>query len=216
MSSVLLIENQEGQLVTVAVMNQKGFSKSIEKGYLWTIDLSTGRLLPFENQQVEFVNLSKERSCIGKDYYKAVICAEVMNKLSTIYRKKNQEEAEENPKKISENTLNIVDFDKNINKNDLKDKNLEFPVEFLPILEQVIHKRHLEMPEGSYTTHLFQKGESKIRKKLGEEAVELLLAQTPTDVIYEAADLIYHLMVMLENNGLSFGDVIRELKGRDS
>ena len=42
-----------------------------------------------------------------------------------------------------------------------------------------------------------------------------MLASTPRDVIYEAADLIYHVMVMLENNGLSFGDVLRELKGRE-
>jgi phosphoribosyl-ATP pyrophosphohydrolase len=70
------------------------------------------------------------------------------------------------------------------------------------------------MPEGSYTTHLFEKGEEKIRKKTGEEAVELLLAATDREIISESADLIYHLMVLLTERDLSIGQVIAELQGR--
>lgn len=215
MNTLLLIEDEEGRLLSTAIMNAKGFSKSRENGCLWTTDLSTGRLLPLGNETVPFVTLSEERSCIGKRYYKAVVSAEFINRLSTICQKEEAEEQAANARKKGENTLNIEDLTPNGDKNTQTDSEERFPVEFLRSLAQVIHKRHTDMPEGSYTTHLFQKGESKIRKKVGEEAVELVLASTPQDVIYEAADLIYHMMVMLENNGLSLGDVLRELKGRE-
>lgn len=215
MNTVLLIEDEAGRLLTSAVINEKGFSKSLENGLLWTVDLSTGRLLPFGNTGVPFLTLSKETTCIGKEYVKAVVSGEVINRLSTICQKEEAENAYRNSTKESENTLNIENFNVNSEKNPENLTDEEFPAEFLRSLAQVIHNRRVEMPEGSYTTHLFSKGESKIRKKVGEEAVELVLASTPRDVIYEAADLIYHLMVMLENNGLSFGDVLRELKGRE-
>jgi len=70
------------------------------------------------------------------------------------------------------------------------------------------------MPEGSYTTHLFTKGPDKIRKKTGEEAVELILARTEDELLSEAADLIYHLMVLLETENLSIADVISVLHSR--
>ncbi len=215
MNTVLLIENEQGELLSAAIMNAKGFSKSRENGYLWTTDLSTGRLLPLGNETVPFVTLSEETSCVGKRFYRAVISTEFVNRLSTICQKEAAEERSETEKKTGENTLNIEDFAPNSPENSDLYAEEHFPARFLKSLAQVIHKRHTDMPEGSYTTHLFQKGESKIRKKVGEEAVELVLASTPQDVIYEAADLIYHMMVMLENNGLSLGDVLRELKGRE-
>ena len=70
------------------------------------------------------------------------------------------------------------------------------------------------MPEGSYTTHLFEKGLDKIRKKVGEEAVELLLARDEKDVIYESADLLYHVLVLLEASDLKWAEVAGELKRR--
>ncbi|MGC9311170.1 MAG: phosphoribosyl-ATP diphosphatase, partial [Sediminispirochaetaceae bacterium] len=70
------------------------------------------------------------------------------------------------------------------------------------------------MPEGSYTSHLFSSGPEKIRKKTGEEAIELLLADTPEQMLYEAADLVYHLMVLLVSENLSFDQVCAELQHR--
>ena len=67
------------------------------------------------------------------------------------------------------------------------------------------------MPEGSYTTHLFSTGRDKIRKKIGEEAVEVILAATNEELRSEAADLIYHLMVLLEAEGMRFESVVDEL-----
>ena len=71
---------------------------------------------------------------------------------------------------------------------------------FLKALQDFIDKRHEEMPEGSYTTSLFESGINKIAQKVGEEAVETVIEATNgTDerLIYEGADLIYHMIVLL-------------------
>jgi phosphoribosyl-ATP pyrophosphohydrolase len=81
-------------------------------------------------------------------------------------------------------------------------------------LQALIDDRRQTLPEGSYTTHLFNKGAEKIRKKTGEEAVELILARSKEEMIYEAADLIYHLMVLLSAEGLSIDEVLAELARR--
>lgn len=84
----------------------------------------------------------------------------------------------------------------------------------LSSLEQIIIERMRMLPEGSYTTHLFASGGEKIRKKTGEEAVELILAQNREEIIYEAADLIYHMMVLLASEGISIDAVLSELSNR--
>lgn len=81
-------------------------------------------------------------------------------------------------------------------------------------LEQLIRSRKQTMPEGSYTTHLFSKGEEKIRKKAGEEAIELLLAKTDQELVSESADFLYHLLVLLVEKSIPFQQVIDELASR--
>ena len=84
----------------------------------------------------------------------------------------------------------------------------------LASLVNVIRDRRREMPEGSYTTHLFAAGKEKIRKKTGEEAVELILAGNRAELTSETADLLYHLLVLLEVEGISLDDIAAELKNR--
>ncbi len=84
----------------------------------------------------------------------------------------------------------------------------------LAALREVVRKRRLDLPEGSYTTYLFKEGAEKIRKKLGEEAIELILARDKDSIIYEAADLIYHLLVLLASTDISLEEVLAELAGR--
>ena len=91
------------------------------------------------------------------------------------------------------------------------------PVMFLKELQQFIQKRHEEMPEGSYTTSLFQSGINKMAQKVGEEAVETIIEATNGTnerLIYEGSDLLYHLIVMLTAKGLSIEDLERELEER--
>lgn len=87
----------------------------------------------------------------------------------------------------------------------------------LQSLEQVIKQREQERPEGAYTTYLFEKGVDKILKKVGEEASEVIIAaknRDPEELKWEAADLIYHLLVLLEEQKLPFKEVLSVLTKR--
>ncbi len=95
--------------------------------------------------------------------------------------------------------------------------NEQEPIHFLSELQSFIDKRKQEMPEGSYTTSLFNKGINKIAQKVGEEALETVIEATNGDrdhLIYEAGDLLYHLLVLLTEKGLRIEDVAAELQKR--
>ncbi|WP_369381479.1 bifunctional phosphoribosyl-AMP cyclohydrolase/phosphoribosyl-ATP diphosphatase HisIE [Lysinibacillus fusiformis] len=90
-------------------------------------------------------------------------------------------------------------------------------VEMIAKIVSVIEKREQEMPVGAYTTYLFDKGIDKICKKVGEEATEVVIGAKNRDaeeVKWEAADLIYHLLVLLQEQKVSIYDVLHVLKKR--
>ena len=90
-------------------------------------------------------------------------------------------------------------------------------IEFLNRLQALIHQRKAQMPEGSYTTSLFKGGINKIAQKVGEEAVELLIeAKDNNDELFinEAADLLYHLLLLLSAKGKDIGNVAAVLEQR--
>lgn len=84
-------------------------------------------------------------------------------------------------------------------------------------LINTIEERQQSMPEGAYTTYLFEKGVDKICKKVGEESAEVIIASKNNDaeeLKWEAADLIYHLLVLLQNQKVSFYDLLQVLQKR--
>ncbi len=84
-------------------------------------------------------------------------------------------------------------------------------------LYDLLKGRKEQLPEGSYTTYLFQKGLDKILKKVGEECTEVIIAGKAEDrreTIYEIADLCYHVMVLMVQQGLSVEDIKKELASR--
>ena len=84
-------------------------------------------------------------------------------------------------------------------------------------LYELLTDRKETLPEGSYTTYLFEKGIDKILKKVGEESTEVIIASKGNDkkeTVYEIADLVYHVMVMMVEMGISLGDVRKELASR--
>ena len=88
---------------------------------------------------------------------------------------------------------------------------------FLSYLQDFIDRRYKEMPEGSYTTSLFKSGVNRMAQKVGEEAVETVIEATNgTDdrLIYEASDLIYHLIVLLTSKGHRIEELAAELVKR--
>lgn len=87
-------------------------------------------------------------------------------------------------------------------------------IEFLYDLERLLKNRKAELPKGSYSTRLFKKGIDKIAQKLGEEAVELVIAsknKKDAEVVNESADLIYHLLVLLVERDIEMDTVIQEM-----
>ncbi|GHT41383.1 histidine biosynthesis bifunctional protein HisIE [Bacteroidia bacterium] len=91
------------------------------------------------------------------------------------------------------------------------------PEGFIRQLQSTIQQRHRDMPEGSYTTRLFTSGINKIAQKVGEEAVETVIdavARNREGFLYEAADLVYHLLVLLEASDCSIADLEQELAKR--
>lgn len=89
--------------------------------------------------------------------------------------------------------------------------------DFLLELEAVIRSRAEAAPEESYTARLLGKGVQRVAQKFGEESVELALAAAagdPRAVRAEAADVIYHLLVLLEGTGVSLAEVLDELRSR--
>ena len=90
---------------------------------------------------------------------------------------------------------------------------------FLTTLENIIGKRKTSPVEGSYTCELFAAGKQRIAQKVGEEAIEVALAASSDnreEVISESADLLYHLLVLLTNQGIRLADVSDKLEQRHS
>jgi phosphoribosyl-ATP pyrophosphohydrolase/phosphoribosyl-AMP cyclohydrolase len=88
---------------------------------------------------------------------------------------------------------------------------------FLKHLQDFIDKRKMEMPKGSYTTTLFEDGINRMAQKVGEEAIETVIeamAGNDERLLYEASDLVYHLIVLLSHKGYRIEDIARELKKR--
>ena len=97
------------------------------------------------------------------------------------------------------------------------EKNEQNGLDFLKKLQDFIDQRKAEMPEGSYTTSLFRSGTAKIAQKVGEEAVETVIeamANNDERLIYEASDLLYHLIVLMTHKGFRLEDLARELQKR--
>lgn len=89
--------------------------------------------------------------------------------------------------------------------------------EILNELMEVLRDRRVKRPEGSYTSYLFNEGQDKILKKVGEETSEVIIASKNNEkgpIVYEMADLVYHLMVLMVYHGLSWDDIYRELGER--
>ncbi|MEX2641069.1 MAG: bifunctional phosphoribosyl-AMP cyclohydrolase/phosphoribosyl-ATP diphosphatase HisIE [Balneolales bacterium] len=87
---------------------------------------------------------------------------------------------------------------------------------FLKHLEQLLIQRKAELPENSYTSSMFRKGTDKLAQKVGEEAVETVIAakNDNEELLYEASDLLFHLMMLLVDRGVPLSALVKELEDR--
>ena len=186
-SKPLVITDKHGRILDVSQMNPKSFYKSTEQGSLWYVHPETERVLPF-GDGVAFIKLIERQG-----WYEAIIPATDEPPGAT-------PEIDTQPETVvSRSAPSIAQSEWGVVLRDLVD---------------IIKDRKRTLPEGSYTSYLFNSGIEKIRKKTGEEAIELLLAGNESDVVYEAADLIYHMLVLLEELGIPFAKLIDELAKR--
>lgn len=191
----LVIRSSQGDVVAGALQNAKAFRKSLENNQLWVYQPEGGRVLPYNVEVGELQEL-RDRDT----WYEAVVTVADTGPASAGEAKPADGPAA-NPEPAGATARAVAD---SLHSEAVLER-----------LAQVIAARRQDMPEGSYTSYLFREGQDKIRKKTGEEAVELILARETEDIRNEAADLIYHLLVLLEVCDIPLQDVIEVLRGRE-
>jgi|TARA_B100001741_G_scaffold53977_1_gene41874 phosphoribosyl-ATP pyrophosphohydrolase/phosphoribosyl-AMP cyclohydrolase len=185
-----IIQNKKTKKILMqGWMNKESFDKTIETKKVWFFSRSKDRLWQKGESSENFLNVEQIKLDCDNDS----ILIQVTPEGPTCH------------------TLNESCFDNELDKNT---QDSDFSLE---ALEEIIEARKTEMPDNSYTTSLFNEGIKKITKKLGEEASEVIiasLAEKRSDLIYESADLIYHLLVLLANEDISLEEVVDELSSR--
>ena len=185
----IIVDADTKEVLTLAYMNRESLKISMEKG-----------LTCFYSRSRQELWLKGETS--GNYQHIVSITADCDNDALTVVVKKDGPACH-----TGENScfFNEVWHSKELN---------EFSTQGL---YELLVQRKNELPEGSYTTYLFQKGIDKILKKIGEESTEVIIAAKADDkaeTVYEVADLMYHIMVMMVEMGISVSDIKNELASR--
>jgi len=178
------------QVLTVAYMNKESLQKTIETGETWFYSRSRGELW----HKGETSGNTQKVISITTDCDQDALVVEVVPAGPACHKGTTSCFTETVVEKGHVGSVGII-----------------------PELVEIIKKREEEMPEGAYTTYLFTEGIDKICKKVGEEATEVVIGaknRNPEEVKWEAADLIYHLLVLLQEQKISVYDVLEVLVER--
>ncbi len=188
------------EVLMVAYMNEEAFDKTIETGKVHYYSRSRSKLwLKGETsghfQFVKAIKLDCDGDTILIEAEQIDAACHTGNK-TCFFRTMKDEKWEETTENVDDEMLSA---------------------EILKEVYDVIVDRTIHPKEGSYTNYLFTKGLDKILKKVGEEAAEVIIAaknKSKEEIRYEVSDLMYHLMVLLVERGLTLEDIYGELKGR--
>ncbi|MEL3962233.1 bifunctional phosphoribosyl-AMP cyclohydrolase/phosphoribosyl-ATP diphosphatase HisIE [Lysinibacillus endophyticus] len=181
---------QSKEVLTVAYMNEESLQKTIETGETWFYSRSRNELW----HKGETSGNTQKVVSIKTDCDKDALVVEVLPAGPACHNGTTSCFTETVVENERVGSLDIIDE-----------------------LVNVIRQREIDMPEGAYTTYLFDKGIDKICKKVGEEATEVVIGAKNRDaeeVKWEAADLIYHLLVLLQEQKINVYDVLGVLKTR--
>ncbi|MFJ7162300.1 bifunctional phosphoribosyl-AMP cyclohydrolase/phosphoribosyl-ATP diphosphatase HisIE [Bacillus safensis] len=190
--SAIVQDAQSKEVLTLAYMNQESYEKTLETGETWFYSRSRNELW----HKGATSGHTQQVISIRYDCDKDALLVLVAPSGPACHTGSYSCFSEEGVKRLSEEQERFA---------------------ILNELEQVIAKRQAEMPEGAYTTYLFEKGVDKILKKVGEEASEVIIAAKNRDqeeLKWETADLLYHLLVLLREQQLPLDDVLKVLKKR--
>jgi phosphoribosyl-ATP pyrophosphohydrolase len=189
----LVIVDENGIFSDIGLSSEKAYRKSFEHGALWCVHGETGRVLPYERQpygkEPAFTNLERREGFVLAVLRRPGEAPVVSSAATSAY------DAQTSGRPLPESG--------------------DAGPDVLAHLVSTIRERHRDLPEGSYTSYLFNAGGSKIRKKTGEESVEVILSEDTDELVRESADLIYHLLVLLEFEGIPWSRVLAELARRE-
>ena len=188
----VIVQSVDGEVLTLAYMNEEALRKTLETGYAHYYSRSQKRIrmkgeVSGNVQKVKEIKIDCDNDALLLIVEQVGVACHTGN-YSCFYRKLGEPEKEVG--------------------------GIDYSLTVLRELEEVIKQRKENPKEGSYTSKLFKEGKEKIYKKFGEEAVEVLVAEERERIIYETADLLYHLLVLLAYNGISLGEIMKELRRR--
>jgi len=199
----IIQDNKSGQVLMMAYMNRESLAKTMETGRTWFYSRSRQQLW-MKGEESGHIQEVKEilydcdqDTLLIKVEQTGVACH--TGHYSCFYRDIEGNETE--PSLIDTEKIYASEQGPGI----------------LYELYDIISDRKEKMPEGSYTSYLFDKGLDKILKKVGEENAEVIIAaknREKSEVVYEVSDLIYHLLVLLVEQRVELGDIFAELKSR--
>lgn len=187
---VIIQDYENNEILTLGYMNNEAFNKSIETGYVHYYSRSKNRIrikgeVSGNTQKIKDIMIDCDNDTLLIKVIQNGYACHTGNR--SCFRNLNE--------KIN---VNYIDYS----------------LEILLNLEDLIYKTKEKPRENSYTTYLFNSGEENIRKKVGEEAIETILAKTNDRIIYETSDLLYHLLVYLSYNNIKLSDIMNELNKR--
>ncbi len=199
----IIQDSQSGRVLMMAYMNAESLGKTIESGYTWFYSRSREQLwMKGETsghvQKVREIYYDCDGDCLLIQVEQTGAACHTGH-YSCFYRSAASEETEPpvfDPDQVYKPQASAA---------------------ILYELYDVICDRRRQMPAGSYTTYLFEKGLDKILKKVGEENAEVIIAaknRSREELVYEASDLLYHLLVLLVEQDVSLENIFSELKSR--
>ncbi|ANF23555.1 bifunctional phosphoribosyl-AMP cyclohydrolase/phosphoribosyl-ATP diphosphatase HisIE [Thermococcus piezophilus] len=188
----VVVQSTEGDVLTLAYMNREALKKTLETGYAYYYSRSQDRIR-MKGEVSGNVQLVKEiRVDCDNDALLLIV----------------------EPKGPACHTGNYSCFYRKLGEPERIAEEIDYSLTILRELEELIKQRKEKLLDGSYTSKLFAEGKEKIYKKFGEEAIEVLVAEDRERIIYETADMLYHLLVLLAYNDISLGEIMTELRRR--
>ncbi len=176
------------RVIYACLVNEKAYSKSLENKELWGLHPKTHKIL-LVKPRIVITGIKKE-----KEWYVAQAKNNPLQQKRTVQKNKPVKLPLVKQQKKTVHSYNNLDF--------------------LQTLFDIIVEKKKTLCKDSYTSYLFESGSDKIKKKLGEEAVEILLAKTKKNILSESADFLYHLLVFFAQHDISIRDCVKVLEQR--
>lgn len=189
---VVVQENNTNQVLTLAYMNEKALKTTLETSYAHYYSRSKQRIRMKGEVSGNVQKVEKIKVDCDNDALLLIV----------------------NQKGPACHTGNKSCFYRELGKPKRKVGGIDYSLNVLKELEEIIRRRKQSLKKGSYTAKLFKSGQQEICKKLGEETIEALMAQEKEQKIYEVADILYHLLVFLRNSNIELTEVMNELRKR--